>query len=296
MSKEHSISNDLVNTVQQGNCIEKMSELPDDSVDLVIADPPYNLSKGNDWAWENNADLEGFGGEWAKTMENWDEMPLSDYFAFSNEWLTEAKRVLKPTGSIWTFGSYHNIGVVNVVHQMIGIEMINEIIWYKRNAFPNLSGRRFTASHETLIWGHTGDEDHREYKFNYEDVKAMNFPEDNLNEEDKQVRTVWDIPNNKSPEELEHSDHPTQKPLRVLERLVLSSTDKGDLCLVPFCGSGSACVSAKLNDRDYLGYEIEQEYVEMAEKRLDNATEKPKQLRGPNSAAQQTLGDDYDGK
>lgn len=270
-----------------------MAELPPNSVDLVIADPPYNLSKGANWSWGNNADLDGFGGEWDKTMEHWDDMSLQEYSEFTEAWLSEVKRILKPTGSVWTFGSYHNIGIVNVIYQKTGVEIINEIIWFKRNAFPNLSGRRFTASHETLLWGHVGGPNGREYTFNYELIKSRSFPEDTINEEDKQVRTVWDIPNNKSPDELDFGKHPTQKPLRVLERLVLSSSKEGDLCMAPFAGSGSACVSAKLNNRDYLGFEVEPEYVELAQKRLENAEEKPDQLTKGKSENQGTL-DQYD--
>lgn len=275
----NSVPDDVVNTIQHGDCIEQMAELPEDSVDLVISDPPYNLSKGGDWSWDNEEDLEGFGGEWDKTMEDWDSMTLDQYFEFTISWLREAERVLKPTGSIWTFGSYHNNGIINVSYQRLGVEIINEIVWYKRNAFPNLSGRRFTASHETILWGHTGDSENREYTFNYELMKELEFPEDDLNEKGKQMRTVWDIPNNKTEQEQEYGDHPTQKPLRVMERLILSASNEGDLCLVPFCGSGSACVSAKLNNRNYLGYEIESEYVEMARDRVNTVDSKPEQLR-----------------
>lgn len=285
---------EMTNTIHNRNCIEGMKDLPENSVDLIIADPPYNLSKGNNWEWDNESDIEGFGGEWEKTMENWDQMGLGDYISFTTSWLSQAERVLKPSGSIWTFGSYHNIGVINLSYQTLGIEILNEIIWYKRNAFPNLSGRRFTASHETILWGHTGDEDNREYTFNYELLKEMELEEDNLNDGGKQVRTVWDIPNNKSKQELEHVDHPTQKPLRVLERIMLASTKKGDLCLVPFCGSGSACVSAKLNDRRYIGFDIEEEYIEMARTRIRKADEKPEQIQRVSGKDQARLSDKYE--
>jgi DNA modification methylase len=148
-------------------------------------------------------------------------------------------------------------------------------------------------SAETLLWGHTGGPDNGEYTFNYELMNSKAFPEDHLNDEDKQVRTVWDIPNNKSKEELELGEHPTQKPLRVLERLILSASNEGELCLVPFAGSGSACVSAKLNDRDYLGYEVESEHVDLARTRLQQADEKPEQLQNKSSETQGTL-DQYD--
>lgn len=266
------------NTIVNEDCIKAMKELPEDSVDLVIADPPYNLSKGSDISWEDEVDLDGFGGEWNKTMEHWDDMTPAEYFQFTKAWLKEAKRILKPTGSIWTFGSYHNMGFLNVTYQMLEIEILNEVIWYKRNAFPNLHGTRFTASHETLLWGHVGDEDNREYTFNYEDMKKIGFPEDNLNEEGKQVRTVWDIPNNKSKIETEYGNHPTQKPLRVLERLILSSSKEGDIVLDPFCGSGSTCLSAKLNDRNYIGIEVKEEYVKLARENLENISEKPSSL------------------
>ncbi len=287
------IPDHLRNTIQEQNCIEGMSELPENSVDLVIADPPYNLSKGSDWNWANNVDLEGFGGEWDMTMEHWDDMGLEEYIGFTQAWLSEAQRVLKPTGSIWTFGSYHNIGIVNIIYQTTGIEILNEIIWFKRNAFPNLSGRRFTASHETILWGHVGGPENREYTFNYELMKSHPFPEDNINDKDKQVRTVWDIPNNKSKQELEFGKHPTQKPLRVLERLVISASNKGDICLVPFAGSGSACVSSKLNGRDYLGFEIESDHAELARTRLKNVEDKPEQLQTTTKENQDTL-DQYD--
>lgn len=115
------------------------------------------MSQGNQLKWSGTSNLKGFGGKWGKVMEIWDNMPLIDYFNFTYSWLTEAKRVLKPTGSIWVFGTYHNIGIINLIFQILGIEIINEVVWYKRNSFPNLSGRRLTASHETLIWGHTNE-------------------------------------------------------------------------------------------------------------------------------------------
>lgn len=147
-------------------------------------------------------------------------------FGVTLRWLAELKRLVKPTGSLWIHATYHNAGFVNVACQLLGLEIINEVVWFKRNAFPNLSARRLTASHETILWVHTGN-GKREYRFNYEEVKAAHFSEDNLKERGKQLRTVWDIPNNKTKEERQFGDHPTQKPLRLAERIFLIAGVKG---------------------------------------------------------------------
>jgi site-specific DNA-methyltransferase (adenine-specific) len=256
------------NTIQNQDCIEGMEALPPRSVDLVIADPPYNLSKGGDWSWDNTVKLQGFGGAWRKRKESWDDMTLEEYFRFSEAWLTQVKRVLKPTGSFWICGTYHNMGVINVLLQQLDMEILNEIVWYKRNSFPNLSGRRFTASHETLLWGHVGGKE-RKYYFDYEGMKEAEFPEDLLKKPGKQMRTVWDIPNNKTPEELRYGTHPAQKPLKLLRRILLATSRVGDLVLVPFAGVGSECVAAKQLGRDFMGFEINPEYCQIARRRLE---------------------------
>ncbi|WP_415328608.1 site-specific DNA-methyltransferase [Clostridium baratii] len=266
----------FINKIIKQDCIEGMKLIEDNSVDLIIADPPYNLSKGNKLSWDNSIDLKGFGGNWTKAMEKWDDMPLIDYFNFTINWLTECKRILKPTGSIWVFGSYHNIGIINFVFQLLKIEIINEVIWYKRNSFPNLSGRRLTASHETILWGHSGEKS-RKYKFNYELIKEADFPEDLLKQKGKQLRTVWDIPNNKKREELAFGKHPTQKPLRVCDRIILATSDEGDIVLTPFAGAGTECISALKANRKFIGFEIEDEYIEIAKRRIDNEFENMKE-------------------
>ena len=152
-----------LNRVYDADCVSAMSDLPADSVDVVVADPPYNLSKGGNWTWTGEAPLPHFGGPWTKVMADWDDLPFSDYIAFTTAWLAAIKRVLRPTGSLWIHGTYHNIGIVNVVLQSLEIEIINEVVWYKRNAFPNLAARRLTASHETILWAHTGSPSKREY-------------------------------------------------------------------------------------------------------------------------------------
>lgn len=259
-----------LNIVINQDCIEGMKTLEDNTVDLIIADPPYNLSKGGEWKWDNSVKLAGMGGNWNKVMESWDNMSLSEYFAFTITWLTEAQRILKPTGSMWIFGTYHNIGIINVVCQLLNIEIINEVIWYKRNAFPNLSGRRLTASHETILWCNKGGKK-REYYFDYDYSKNGNFDYDSLKQPGKQMRTVWDISNNKEKRELEYGKHPTQKPLRILKRMIQLSSREGDIMLTPFSGAGSECVAAKELGRNYIGYEIDPQYVDITHKRLENA-------------------------
>lgn len=258
-----------LNIVINQDCIEGMKTLEDNTVDLIIADPPYNLSKGGEWKWDNSVKLAGMGGNWNKVMESWDNMSLSEYFAFTITWLTEAQRILKPTGSMWIFGTYHNIGIINVVCQLLNIEIINEVIWYKRNAFPNLSGRRLTASHETILWCNKGGKK-REYYFDYDYSKNGNFDYDSLKQPGKQMRTVWDISNNKEKRELEYGKHPTQKPLRILKRMIQLSSREGDIMLTPFSGAGSECVAAKELGRNYIGYEIDPQYVDITHKRLEN--------------------------
>lgn len=257
-------------SVHLHDCIDGMKQIPSDSVDIGIADPPYNLSKGGNWAWDNSTQLPGFGGDWSKVMAKWDDMPLADYFRFTMTWLGELKRIVRPTGSMWIHGTYHNIGVINFALQLLEIEIINEVVWYKRNSFPNLSGRRLTASHESILWAHTGTEKKRKYYFDYSESKEMAFPEDQLKKPGKQMRTVWDIPNNKKKAETQFGKHPTQKPVRLLNRMLKLSAKEGQLLLVPFAGSGSECVAAKELGIRFLGFENDPEYRKVCHDRLQN--------------------------
>ena len=253
------------------DCIEAMKMLPDRCVDVAIADPPYNASKGSVWKWDNSVRLPGFGGDWSKVMADWDNMPLADYFRFTIAWVSELKRLVRPSGSIWIHGTYHNIGLINLVLQVLEVEIVNEVVWFKRDSFPNLSGRRLTASHETILWAHTG-RGKREYYFNYDAAKAMACPEDLLKEAGKQMRTVWDIPNNKDREELRFGKHPTQKPLRLLKRMLGLSAKAGQILLVPFAGAGSECVAAAELGIHFLGFETDRTYLAIANKRLGEGT------------------------
>ena len=259
-----------VDKVYLMDAVEGMKRLPDSCIDIIIADPPYNASKGNKLKWDNSVDLPGFGGDWKKIMAEWDNMALIDYFKFSYSWLSQAKRVLKPTGSMWVHGTYHNIGIINFAMQILRIEIINEIIWYKRNSFPNLTGRRITASHETIIWAHSGDK-RRIYFFNYEKAKKLAYDEDNFKEAGKQMRTVWDIPNNKERREISYGKHPAQKPLKLLKRMLEISSLPGQLLLAPFSGAGSECVAAKELDLHFIGFENNRLYFDIANKRIENA-------------------------
>ncbi len=259
----------MIDTLINDDSLQIMKNMPNDCVDLIIADPPYNSSKGGDWKWDNSAPLKGMGGNWNLIHEDWDNYSLESYFNFTITWLTEAKRILKPTGSIWIFGTYHNIGFINVACQILNIEIINEVIWYKRNAFPNLAGRRLTASHETLLWCHKMPKK-RQYYFDYEYSKNGNFSYDGLKTPEKQMRTVWDISNNKEKSELKFGKHPTQKPLRILKRIIKLSSKKEDLIFTPFSGSGSECIAAKQLGRHYLGIEQNKEYFELSKLRIED--------------------------
>lgn len=260
----------IKNQVYPEDCIEGMKKLPDKTFDIAIVDPPYNLSSGGSWKWDNSVKLEGMGGNWNKVMESWDNMPLADYFTFTMAWLSEIKRLVKPEGSFWIHGTYHNIGIINLCMQILELEIINEVVWYKRNSFPNLSGRRLTASHETILWGHTGGSKKRRYLFNYEVAKDTLYPEDLLKVPEKQMRTVWDIPNNKKREELQFGKHPTQKPERLISRMFDISAPQTGIVLVPFAGSGTECVVAMQRKLDFVGFEIEREYLDIIQKRLNN--------------------------
>ncbi len=252
---------------EQRDTIDGMRDLPDQSFDLAIADPPYGAASPNAWALPADHNLQGFGGAWNLAAHEWDLLGGVESLRFTLAWLSELRRLVKPTGSIWIHGTYHNAGIANVACQMLGLEIINEVVWFKRNAFPNLAKRRLTASHETLLWVHTGGT-RREYQFNYDEVKAAGFPYDGLKEPGKQMRTVWDIPNNKSKEERAFGSHPTQKPTRLIERLLLVSGVRGGRVLIPFLGSGTDAVAALRWGMSPTGFENHGEYFEIALRRV----------------------------
>lgn len=251
--------------------IEGLKELESDSFDLCIVDPPYGASSKNSWDYGKKEKIAGFGGAWNLENEAWDLLTQNDSFLSTYTWLKELKRIIKLEGSIWIHSTYHNSGFVNVCCQLLGLEIINEIAWYKRNSFPNLSGRRLTASHETILWVHKGGEKNREYFFNYEASKAYSCSSDFLKEAGKQMRTVWDIPNNKSKDEMKYGSHPTQKPIKVAERILTLCGIEGGNLLVPFAGSGTEMVAGINFGMNVTGFEIEDEYIAIALKRLTEA-------------------------
>ena len=245
-----------------------MSSLEDKTFDLAVCDPPYGAASGKKWNYDSKRNISGFGGNWKLNSELWDLLARNDNFSMTFAWLSQLKRLVKTTGSIWIHATYHNSGFVNTCCQLLGLEIINEVVWYKRNAFPNLSARRLTASHETILWVHTGGKK-REYLFNYEAVKHAHFQEDKLKEQGKQLRTVWDIPNNKTKEELRFGTHPTQKPQRLIDRIMLISGKNGGKVLIPFSGSGTEVISGLKHDMDVIAYEINEEYFHLSVKRIE---------------------------
>lgn len=256
-------------TVFKQDAIVGMRSLKENSVDLAIADPPYGAFSARPSELPAGHALEGFGGAWRAASHKWDKIGPKQQLEFTVEWLSELQRVVSPEGSIWIHSSYHNGGFMNVASQLLGLEIINEVVWYKRNAFPNLKGTRLTASHETILWVHTGTAKKRGYRFNYDAVKAAEYPEDLIKQAGKQLRTVWDIPNNKTPSEISFGRHPTQKPERLIQRLIDISGVAGGTLLSPFSGSGTDLVVGMRNGMKGIGYELETEYVDLSRRRLE---------------------------
>ncbi len=257
------------------DALKGMAEHEENSFDLAICDPPYGASSTKKWNYDSEKKKKGFGGDWKMAGHEWDLLSGHEIFQFCMAWLNELKRLVKPSGSVWIHATYHNAGFVNVACQLLGLEIINEVVWYKRNAFPNLAKRRLTASHESILWVHTGGKK-REYIFNYDAVKAASFKGDMLKEAGKQQRTVWDIPNNKRKEELTFGKHPTQKPLRVIERILMIAGTKEGKLLVPFAGSGTELIAGLNYGMQGVGYEINEEYFDLAKRRIEFEEQKIK--------------------
>ncbi len=258
----------------RGDAVALLKSLRDNSVDVAIADPPYGASTKTPTVLPSNHGLNGFGGAWKAADHSWDLLDPSKQLDAVAEWVSELKRIVKPEGSIWIHGSYHNLGFVNVVCQSLELEIINEVIWFKRNAMPNLRASRLTASHEGILWIHTGGAKNRKYNFNYDLIKAKNYEEDSFKQADKQMRTVWDIPNNKTKYELSFGSHPTQKPERLIQRMLEISAPRNGVVLSPFAGSGTDLVVAQRNGLRGIGFEQCLEYYELAKKRLEGEVER----------------------
>ncbi|WP_137045695.1 site-specific DNA-methyltransferase [Pseudolabrys sp. FHR47] len=240
-----------------GDCVNEMSKLQAGSVDLIFADPPYNLQLASDLKRPDDSHVDAVTDDWDKFAS------FAAYDAFTKEWLAACRRVLKPAGTIWVIGSYHNIFRVGAIMQDMGFWILNDVIWRKTNPMPNFRGRRFTNAHETMIWA-SRDPNAKGYTFNYEALKAGN--------DDVQVRSDWTFPLCTGSERLKGTDgkklHPTQKPEALLARVILSSSKPGDLVLDPFNGTGTTGAVAKKLGRRYIGLEREKKYASAAEKRL----------------------------
>ncbi len=250
---------DTFNNVFNGDCLEILSKLPDNSIDMIFADPPYLLSNDG-FTCQNGRMVNVNKGKWDKSkgFEN-DEI-------FHNNWIQACKKVLKPEGTIWISGTYHSIFQCGYLLQKNDFHLLNDISWFKPNAAPNLSCRFFTASHETLLWARKQKK--AKHTFNYEPIKNGNFPEDKLKKQNTQMRSVWSIPTPAIAEK-EFGKHPTQKPIALLKRIVLASTKENDIILDPFNGSGTTGVaSSLLGNRYYIGIELEREYCIISKKRL----------------------------
>ncbi|WP_336986062.1 site-specific DNA-methyltransferase [Altererythrobacter aquiaggeris] len=244
--------------ILDGDCVEAMRELPDNSVDMVFADPPYNLQLGGDL---NRPD----GSQVDAVTDHWDQFDsFAIYDKFTEDWLTEARRILKPDGALWVIGSYHNIFRVGAILQDLGFWILNDIIWRKSNPMPNFKGTRFTNAHETLIWAGMGEK--ARYQFNYRAMKTLN--------DELQMRSDWVLPICGGAERLKrdgHKAHPTQKPEALLYRVMLATTEKGDVVLDPFFGTGTTGAVAKRLGREWIGCERESIYREVAMERIELA-------------------------
>jgi modification methylase len=247
---------DFLDRVHVGDCVAELSKLPAGSVDMVFADPPYNLQLQNDLKRPDDSKVDAVDDDWDKFSS------FSAYDDFTRAWLLAARRAMKPNATLWVIGSYHNIFRVGTILQDLGFWILNDVIWRKTNPMPNFRGRRFTNAHETLIWA--AREQSSKYTFNYDALKAGN--------EDVQVRSDWTIPLCTGDERLKDSSgkkvHPTQKPEALLARAILSASRTGDVVLDPFFGSGTTGAVAKRLGRHFIGIERDKNYAAAAMKRI----------------------------
>jgi DNA modification methylase len=246
-----------INSIHQGDCIALLKQIPDNSIDLIFADPPYNLQLSGDLLRPDQSKVDAVNDEWDK-FEN-----LEVYDVFTENWLKECKRVLKETGSIWVIGTYHNIFRVGSKLQDLGFWMLNDIVWIKTNPMPNFKGTRFNNAHETMLWATKSEKS--KFTFHYHSMKVMN--------EDLQMRSDWVIPICLGDERIKvngQKAHSTQKPEELLYRVILSTSNVGDVILDPFSGTGTTAAVAKKLGRNFIAFEREQFYIDVANDRLEN--------------------------
>ncbi len=250
-----------INQIIHGDCIETLESLPDASVHLIFADPPYNLQLQNELIRPNQTVVDAVDDEWDQ-FDN-----FAEYDAFTEAWLSECRRVLREDGTIWVIGSYHNIYRVGTIMMNLGYWILNDVHWHKTNPMPNFRGTRFTNATESLIWAKKSS-DQKKYTFNYHSMK-------NLNDE-KQMQNVWHIPLCTGAERIKINGkkaHSTQKPEALLYRVLQASSNPGDIVLDPFFGSGTTGAVAKKLKRQYIGIEREARYVEVAQERIEAISE-----------------------
>ena len=242
----------------QGDCLELLEDTAENSVDVIFADPPYNLSNGGTTVHAGKR-VSVNKGQWDKSRG------VEADFEFHSAWIKACQRVLKETGTIWISGTYHSIYQCGFALQRHGFHLLNEISWYKPNAAPNLACRMFAASHETVLWARK----HKKAKhyFDYELMKLGDWSDDAMKNPGKQMRSVWSI-STPGKREKEFGKHPTQKPLRLLERIILASTPPDAVVLDPFAGSSTTGVAAISNGRNFIGFEIEQEFLDLSVQRF----------------------------
>ena len=247
----------LTNRILSGDCIELMRALPEASIDMIFADPPYNLQLEGELHRPNHSKVDG-------VEESWDRFAdFATYDRFTNDWLAAARRLLKPDGTLWVIGSYHNIFRVGTRLQDLGYWILNDVVWRKTNPMPNFRGRRFTNAHETMIWCSKSREQ-KTYTFNYDALKSLN--------DDLQMRSDWVIPicngNERLKDDAGAKAHPTQKPEALLHRVLVASTKPGDIVLDPFFGTGTTGAVAKKLGRRFIGIERDQGYIAVARARI----------------------------
>jgi len=249
-----------LDTIIKGDCVAALERLPKASVDLVFADPPYNLQLGGDLHRPDQSRVDACD-------DHWDQFDSFEaYDAFTRAWLLAVRRVLKPDGGLWVIGSYHNIFRVGAILQDLGFWILNDVVWLKTNPMPNFRGKRFTNAHETMIWASKSKD--AKYTFNYEALKTFN--------DDLQMRSDWTLPICTGSERLKDGSgqkvHPTQKPESLLYRVLLSSSNPGDVVLDPFFGTGTTGAVARRLGRHFVGIEREQDYIDAARARIDAVT------------------------
>ena len=246
---------DFKNKIINGDSLEELKKIPRETFDLIFADPPYNLQLKGELTRPDRSKVSAVNDKWDQ-FEN-----FKKYDEFTYEWLNECKRILKKDGAIWVIGSYHNIFRVGTAIQNLGFWILNDVIWNKNNPMPNFRGTRFTNAHETLIWASKSEKS--KYTFNYQSLKCLN--------DDLQMRSNWSLPICSGSERLKKNGkkiHSTQKPESLLHRILLATSNKNDLVLDPFLGSGTSAAVAKKLGRNYFGIEKEKNYFKAAEERL----------------------------